>query len=129
MIITITFTLLDLLTTHTYLHLWLDSLLAWLSTNPLSGGVVYVGIFLLASLCFFPVVPFSLGAGFVYIKLYGLMIEIFVAFAVCYVGCLVGAVMCFARSRYLMRRLIERFSVKYPIVRSVDCAFESEMGF
>ena len=128
MIITITFTLLDLLILHQYLHVWLDSTLAWLQTNPVSGGLAFIGIFLLGSLCFFPVALLSLGAGYVYIELYGLGLGIFVAFIVCYFGCLLGASVCFARSRYLMRQLIERFSVRYPIVRAVDRAFES-MGF
>lgn len=128
MIVTISFTCLDLIILHQYLHVWLDSTLAWLTANPVSGGVAFVGVFLLASLCFFPVALLSLGAGFVYTELYGLGFGIFIAFTVCYVGCLVGAAVCFARSRYLMRQLIERFSVKYPIVRSVDRAFET-MGF
>jgi len=128
MIITITFTLLDLLILHKYLHVWLDDTLAWLQLHPVSGGLAFIGIFLLASLCFFPVALLSLGAGFVYIELYGLGLGIFVAFIVCYFGCILGAAVCFARSRYLMRQLIERFSVRYPIVRAVDKAFET-MGF
>ena len=128
MVVTITFTLLDLLILHRYLHVWLDSTLAWLSDNPVSGGVAFIGVFLVGSLCFFPVALLSLGAGFVYIELYGLGFGIFVAFIVCYLGCLLGAAVCFARSRYLMRQLIQRFSVRYPIVRAVDRAFET-MGF
>ena len=128
MIITITFTLLDLLILHKYLHVWLDDTLAWLQLHPVSGGLAFIGIFLLASLCFFPVALLSLGAGFVYIELDGLGLGIFVAFIVTYIGCLLGAAVCFARSRYLMRQLIERFSVRYPIVRAVDKAFET-MGF
>lgn len=128
MIITITFTLLDLIFLKRYLHSWLQKLLAFLLDHPAGGGVLFVGIFLIASLCFFPVPLLSLGAGFVYIELYGLGIGICVAFLVCYIGYLVGAAVCFARSRYLMRRLIVRFSEKYPVVRAVDRAFET-MGF
>jgi uncharacterized membrane protein YdjX (TVP38/TMEM64 family) len=128
MIITITFTLLDLIFLKQYLHSWLQKLLAFLLDHPAGGGVLFVGIFLIASLCFFPVPLISLGAGFVYIELYGLGIGICVAFLVCYIGYLVGAAVCFARSRYLMRRLIVRFSEKYPVVRAVDRAFET-MGF
>mmetsp|Transcript_5358 Transcript_5358/g.12172 ORF Transcript_5358/g.12172 Transcript_5358/m.12172 type:complete len:1003 (+) Transcript_5358:46-3054(+) len=128
MIITITFTLLDLLILHRYLHVWLDSTLAWLTDHPVGGGLAFIGVFLVGSLCFFPVELLSLGAGYVYIELYGLGGGIFVALLVCYFGCLLGAAVCFARSRYLMRQLIEKFSVKYPIVRAVDRAFET-MGF
>lgn len=128
MIITITFTLLDLIFLKRYLHSWLQKLLAFLLDHPAGGGVLFVGIFLIASLCFFPVPLLSLGAGYVYIELYGLGIGICVAFLVCYIGYLVGAAVCFARSRYLMRRLIVRFSEKYPVVRAVDRAFET-MGF
>ena len=128
MIITITFTLLDLIFLHRYLNSWLLSLLGFLENHPFGGGILFVGIFLIASLCFFPVPLISLGAGFVYIKLYGLSIGLCVAFVVCYVGYLFGAAVCFARSRYLMRRLIVRFSNKYPVVRAVDRAFET-MGF
>ncbi|KAL7552506.1 hypothetical protein ACHAWF_015753, partial [Thalassiosira exigua] len=125
MIVTITFTLLDLLITHRYLHAWLDDLLGWLSDHPVGGGVSFVGVFLVASLCFFPTPLLSLGAGFVYIELYGLGRGIAAAFAVCYLGCLLGAAVCFARSRYLMRALVVRFSAKYPVVRAVDRAFET----
>lgn len=128
MIITITFTCLDLLILHQYLHVWLDSTLAWLTLHPIGGGLAFIGVFLLASLCFFPVGLLSLGAGYVYIELYGLGGGIFVSMVVCYFGCLLGAAVCFARSRYLMRQLIEKFSVKYPIVKAVDRAFET-MGF
>lgn len=128
MIVTITFTLLDLLILHKYLHVWLDDTLAWMHHNPVSGGLAFIGVFLLGSLCFFPVALLSLGAGYVYIELYGLGLGIFIAFIICYLGCVLGAAVCFARSRYLMRQLIERFSVRYPIVRAVDKAFET-MGF
>mmetsp|Transcript_18242 Transcript_18242/g.25913 ORF Transcript_18242/g.25913 Transcript_18242/m.25913 type:complete len:732 (-) Transcript_18242:3-2198(-) len=128
MIITITFVCLDLIFLKRYLHSWLHSLLTFMEENPGWGGLSFVGIFVIASLCFFPVPLLSLGAGFVYIELYGLGIGICVSFLVCYIGYLVGAAICFARSRYLMRRLIVRFSEKYPVVRAVDRAFET-MGF
>lgn len=128
MIITITFVCLDLIFLKRYLHSWLQSLLTFMEENPGWGGLSFVGIFVIASLCFFPVPLLSLGAGFVYIELYGLGIGICVSFLVCYIGYLVGAAICFARSRYLMRRLIVRFSEKYPVVRAVDRAFET-MGF
>lgn len=128
MIVTITFTLLDLLILHQYLHHWLDSTLAWLHHNPISGGLAFIGIIVMGCLCFFPVALLSLGAGYVYIELYGLGLGIFVAFLVCYTGCILGATVCFARSRYLMRQLIIRYSAKYPIVRAVDRAFETK-GF
>jgi len=128
MIITITFTLLDLIFLKRYLHSWLLSLLEFLEENPGGGAVIFVGIFVISSLCFFPVPLLSLGAGFVYINLYGLGIGICVSFVVCYIGYLCGAAICFARSRYLMRLLIVKFSEKYPVVRAVDRAFET-MGF
>ena len=128
MIITITFTLLDLLILHKYLHVWLDGILVWLAANPVAGGLSFIGIILIASLCFFPTSLLALGAGFVYIDLYGLGIGIVAAFLVCYSGCLLGAAVCFARSRYLMRVLIQKFANRYPIVRAVDKAFET-MGF
>eukprot|EP00986_Skeletonema_menzelii_P006532 scaffold2481_cov145-Skeletonema_menzelii.AAC.11 len=128
MIITITFVCLDLIFLKRYLHSWLQSLLEFMEEKPGWGGLCFVGIFVIASLCFFPVPLLSLGAGFVYIELYGLGVGICVSFFVCYVGYLVGAAICFARSRYLMRRLIVRFSNKYPVVRAVDRAFET-MGF
>jgi uncharacterized membrane protein YdjX (TVP38/TMEM64 family) len=128
MIITITFTLLDLIFLKRYLYSWLQSLLEFLEENPGGGAVIFVGIFVIASLCFFPVPLLSMGAGFVYIELYGLGIGICVSFLVCYIGYLCGAAICFARSRYLMRRLVVRFSEKYPVVRAVDRAFET-MGF
>jgi uncharacterized membrane protein YdjX (TVP38/TMEM64 family) len=128
MIVTITFTCLDLLILHRYLRVWLDNTLAWLLFNPVSGGLAFIGVLLLGSLCFFPIALLSLGAGYVYASIYGLVLGIFYAFLVCYLGCLLGAAVCFARSRFLMRRLIERFSNKYPIVRAVDRAFETN-GF
>ena len=66
MIVTITFTCLDLLILHRYLHVWLDSILAWLSVNPVSGGIAFISIFVVGSLCFFPVVLITLGAGYAY---------------------------------------------------------------
>ena len=90
--------------------------------------MAFIGLFLVASLCFFPVALLTLGAGYVYISLYGLGFGILVSFVVCYLGYLLGAAVCFARSRYLMRRLVVRFSARYPIVRAVDRAFESQ-GF
>mmetsp|Transcript_21828 Transcript_21828/g.43724 ORF Transcript_21828/g.43724 Transcript_21828/m.43724 type:complete len:725 (-) Transcript_21828:34-2208(-) len=128
MIITITFVCLDLIFMKRYLHSWLRAILEFMEENPGWGGLSFVGIFVIASLCFFPVPLLSLGAGFVYIELYGLGIGICVSFLVCYIGYLCGAAICFARSRYLMRRLIVRFSEKYPVVRAVDRAFET-MGF
>ena len=128
MIITITFVCLDLIFLKRYLHSWLQSLLGFMEDNPGWGGLLFVGVFVSASLCFFPVPFLSLGAGFVYIELYGLGVGVCVSFLVCYIGYLLGAVICFARSRYLMRNLIVRFSKKYPVVRAVDNAFEAD-GF
>ena len=128
MIITITFVCLDLIFLKRYLHSWLQSLLEFMSDKPGWGGLTFVATFVVASLCFFPVPLLSLGAGFVYIELYGLGVGICVSFFVCYIGYLCGAAICFVRSRYLMRRLIVRFSNKYPVVRAVDRAFET-MGF
>jgi uncharacterized membrane protein YdjX (TVP38/TMEM64 family) len=126
MIVTITFTLLDLLILHRYLNVWLSNTLDWLFDNPVAGGIAFIGIFLVGSLCFFPVALLSLGAGYVYIELYGLGLGIVASFLVCYFGCLLGAAVCFARSRYLMRQLIQKFSNRYPIVRAVDKAFETK---
>jgi uncharacterized membrane protein YdjX (TVP38/TMEM64 family) len=128
MIVTITFTLLDLLILHKYLNAWLEGTLDWLANNPVAGGMAFIGIILTASLCFFPPSLLALGAGYVYIDLYGLGLGIAAAFFVCYAGSLLGAAVCFARSRYLMRRLIQQFSNRYPIVRAVDRAFAT-MGF
>jgi len=128
MIITITFTLLDLLILHKYLNVWLASTLEWLHSHPIAGGVAFIGVFLVGSLSFFPVALLTLGAGYVYIDLYGLFFGILIAFFVCYFGYLLGAAVCFMRSRYLMRRLILKFSNRYPIVRAVDRAFGT-MGF
>eukprot|EP00804_Cyclotella_cryptica_P009008 CCRYP_003115-RB/>CCRYP_003115-RB protein AED:0.07 eAED:0.14 QI:0/0.5/0.4/1/0.5/0.4/5/1706/938 len=128
MIVTITFTLLDLLILHKYLNVWLEGTLDWLANNPVAGGMAFIGIILTASLCFFPVSLLALGAGYVYIDLYGLGVGITAAFFVCYAGSLLGAAVCFARSRYLMRQLIQKFSNRYPIVRAVDRAFAT-MGF
>ena len=66
MIVTITFTCLDLLILHRYLHVWLDSILAWLSVNPVSGGLSFISVFVVGSLCFFPVALLTLGAGYAY---------------------------------------------------------------
>ena len=66
MIVTITFTCLNLLILHRYLHVWLDSILAWLSVNPVSGGLAFISVFVVGSLCFFPVALLTLGAGYAY---------------------------------------------------------------
>ena len=92
--------------------------LAWLAANPIPGGLAAVVAFVLGSLCFFPVALLSLGAGYAYIGVYGLGPGTFYAFVVCHVGCLLGSAVCFARSRFLMRRLVERFAVRYPVVRA-----------
>ena len=128
MIVTISFTCLDLLILHRYLHVWLSSTLDWLTRHPYGGGIAFVLVFLLGSLCFFPVSLLSMGVGYVYADLYGTSSGIAAAFAVCYIGSLVGAAVCFFRSRYLMRRLVVLFAKKYPLIRAVDHAFMNQ-GF
>jgi hypothetical protein len=65
-IMTISFTCLDQLILHRYLHVWLDSILAWLSVNPVSGGLGFISVFVVGSLCFFPVALLTLGAAYAY---------------------------------------------------------------
>ena len=54
----------------------------------------------------------------------GLLPGIFAATIACFIGSVIGAMICFLRARYMMRDLIELFAKRYTLVRAADRAIK-----
>mmetsp|Transcript_7011 Transcript_7011/g.9902 ORF Transcript_7011/g.9902 Transcript_7011/m.9902 type:complete len:522 (+) Transcript_7011:1013-2578(+) len=114
--------------TNQYLKAALGDFLDWMTTHGTAGSFAFIGIFIVASLVFFPPSLLQLGIGWVYTEAFGVTRGIFLGTLVSYVGCTLGASIAFCRSRYMMRGLVKRFAKRYSIIRAVDTAIKTE-GF
>eukprot|EP00521_Asterionellopsis_glacialis_P016208 CAMPEP_0195296842 /NCGR_PEP_ID=MMETSP0707-20130614/20280_1 /TAXON_ID=33640 /ORGANISM="Asterionellopsis glacialis, Strain CCMP134" /LENGTH=574 /DNA_ID=CAMNT_0040358463 /DNA_START=233 /DNA_END=1954 /DNA_ORIENTATION=- len=114
--------------TNQYLKAALGDFLDWMAHHSAAGTFAFIGLFIIASLVFFPPSLLQLGIGWVYTETYGVTKGIFLGTLVSYVGCSLGASIAFCRSRYMMRGLVKRFAKRYSIIRAVDTAIKTE-GF
>jgi hypothetical protein len=108
---------------------WIESALDWMTLNPFGAVFSFIAFFVVATLLFVPPAILMFGAGYAFSRTTeSFWCGFFTSSTVSFVGCVLGAIAAFLRSRYMMRDLIELFSRRYPIVKALDRALERK-GF
>jgi len=107
---------------------WLASFLEWVEDNSFGGMLVFVGVYIVATVLFVPGLILTLGAGFVYSKVYGLGLGLTIATAVVFVGASVGSVLAMLLGRYVFRGSLRARIQKYPKLAAIEDAIHQE-GF
>jgi len=105
---------------------WITQFLIYLSENPGEGDVLFVCIYVLATLFFVPPTLLMLGAGWAFAEAFGTARGILVAVFNCFLASIFGSLLSFVRARYMMRDLIHLFVKRYPIVKAADQALKRD---
>jgi uncharacterized membrane protein YdjX (TVP38/TMEM64 family) len=103
---------------------WLESFILWMGDHIVEGIVAFIGIFIITTLVFVPPTLLTFGCGYVCSRVCGLIPGIVIATMACFIGSVLGALIAFFRSRYMMRDLVRLFAKRYSIVRAVDKAIK-----
>lgn len=97
-------------------------------TDHLIGGMwCYIAILVVAALVMIPPMPILFLGGYVFSTAAGRW-GIALAFVASLLGCTIGAVLAFFRSRYMMRDLVTLFAKRYRVIRAIHRAM-SKHGF
>jgi uncharacterized membrane protein YdjX (TVP38/TMEM64 family) len=99
---------------------WMVSFIQWVKGMGPMGGVLYAVFYIAGTALFFPGLPLTLGAGFIYGAVIGTLVVSPASVA--------GASLAFFIARYLARDWVTRRLKKYPQAAAIDRAIEKN-GF
>src|SRR6476661_3205386 len=99
---------------------WMVDFIHWAKGMGAAGGAIYAVFYIAGTALFFPGLPLTLGAGF----LYGAIIGTLVVSP----ASVVGATLAFLIARYVARNWVTRRLKKYPQAAAIDRAIEKN-GF
>jgi uncharacterized membrane protein YdjX (TVP38/TMEM64 family) len=99
---------------------WMVDFVRWVKEMGLMGGALYALVYIAATALFFPGLPLTLGAGFVYGPVIGTLVASPASVA--------GACLAFLIARHLARDWVARRLKKYPQAAAIDRAIEKN-GF
>lgn len=99
---------------------WMVDFIQWAKGMGPTGGVLYAIFYVLGTALFFPGLPLTLGAGFLYGAVIGTLVVSPASVA--------GATLAFLIARYVARGWVKRRLTKYPLAAAIDRAIEKN-GF
>ena len=99
---------------------WMVDFIRWVKGIGPVGGVLYAAVYIVGTALFFPGLPLTLGAGFIYGAVIGTLVVSPASVA--------GASLAFLIARYLARDWVTRRLKKYPQAATIDRAIEKN-GF
>ena len=99
---------------------WMVDFIQWAKGMGPAGGVLYAIFYVLGTALFFPGLPLTLGAGFLYGAFIGTLVVSPASVA--------GATLAFLIARYVARDWVKRRLTKYPQAATLDRAIEKN-GF
>jgi uncharacterized membrane protein YdjX (TVP38/TMEM64 family) len=99
---------------------WMVDFIHWAKGMGAAGGALYAVVYIAGTALFFPGLPLTLGAGFLYGALIGTLVVSPASVA--------GATLAFLIARYLARDWVTRRIKKYPQAAAMDRAIEKN-GF
>jgi uncharacterized membrane protein YdjX (TVP38/TMEM64 family) len=99
---------------------WLVDFIRWVKGIGPAGGVLYAAVYIVGTALFFPGLPLTLGAGFIYGAVIGTLVVSPASVA--------GATLAFLIARYFARDWVARRLKKYPQAATMDRAIEKN-GF
>lgn len=97
---------------------FLQNTLQWINSLGALGGVVFIGIYILATLAFLPAAILTLGAGVIFGVIWG---SLYV-----FIGATLGAVAAFLVGRYLARGWVKEKISSYKKFANIDQAVSKE---
>jgi len=99
---------------------WIVDFIHWAKGMGPAGGLIYAVVYVLGTALFFPGLPLTLGAGFLYGAIIGTLVVSPASVA--------GASLAFLIARYVARDWVTRRLKKYPQAAAIDRAIEKN-GF
>lgn len=99
---------------------WMVNFIQWAKGMGAAGGAIYALFYILGTALFFPGLPLTLGAGFLYGAIIGTLVVSPASVA--------GATLAFLIARYVARDWVTRRLKKYPQAAAIDRAIEKN-GF
>src|SRR6267154_361585 len=99
---------------------WMVNFIHWAKGMGPAGGALYAVVYILGTALFFPGLPLTLGAGFLYGAVIGTLVVSPASVA--------GATLAFLIARYVARDRVTRRLKKYPQAAAIDRAIENN-GF
>jgi len=99
---------------------WMVDFIHWAKGMGTAGGALYAVVYILGTALFFPGLPLTLGAGFLYGAIIGTLVVSPASVA--------GASLAFLIARYVARDWVTRRLKKYPQAAAIDRAIEKN-GF
>src|SRR6267154_1914482 len=99
---------------------WMVNFIHWAKGMGPAGGALYAVVYILGTALFFPGLPLTLGAGFLYGAVIGTLVVSPASVA--------GATLAFLIARYVARDWVTRRLKKYPQAAAIDRAIEKN-GF
>ena len=95
---------------------WMVDFIQWAKSMGPTGGALYAIFYIVGTALFFPGLPLTLGAGFLYGAIIGTLVVSPASVA--------GATLAFLIARYLARDWVKRRLTKYPQAATLDRAIE-----
>ena len=105
---------------------WVADFLEWVENNTVLGMVVFVLVYIVATVLFVPGLILTLGAGFVYNMVYGLSLGLVIATSVVFVGASIGSILAMLMGRYVFRESLRARIQKYPKLMAIEDAVQEE---
>lgn len=87
---------------------WLESFLKWVEENEALGAFVFVLVYIVATVLFVPGLILTLGAGFVYSKIYGVGLGVLIGSIIVFVGASIGSILAMLLGRYAFRESLQK---------------------
>ncbi len=97
-----------------------EQFLDWMNSNPIVGSFAYILIYILCSIIMIPGSILTLGAGFVYVQIFGSIIGVILSSIVVWFGASIGSIIAFINGRYLLRNLVIYYTNKWNKFLLID---------
>lgn len=91
-------------------------------SNIALGSVAYAGVYVVATVAFFPASLLTLGAGFTFSSALGQGVGVALATLVVFVGASVGGMLAFFLGRYVLRDTAAEWAKRYRVLGALDSA-------
>jgi len=88
----------------TYIKEQFVNFLGWLELNPLLGAFLFMGLYIVATVCFIPGLILTMGSGFAFSQATGnILVGTLIGTVSSWTGASIGAMLAFFISRYVLR--------------------------
>lgn len=107
----------------------LEDFIDWMEDNPILAPFVFIIVYTLATIFFFPGLILTLGAGFAFNEAYGNVgLAILVGSIAVWCGAMLGSMIAMLVGRYLLREWVGAKARKYKVFGAIDTAIEKEVS-